>query len=147
MALLFSDSLHDDSNGYDDAPPQRSEIFSSFQQQFSQDVYAVDVLQQEHNWELSFPNENSGPCYTYNPPYESDPGLPMGIYIVMKDESWDPTLEIFLHDKGAFFYSYNLAWDFLLKAKTLLKEKINHPKLEGIFYEGIKLKLQTILIR
>ena len=104
---------------------------SSFEHQFSSDEPAEDVLHEESHWEMSFPHENSGPCHTYNPLHESDTGLFVCIYVVLKDESWDPSLEIFLHDESMLYYSFNLRWDFSLKATTLSKRGISHPRLEG----------------
>ena len=98
---------------------------------FSANETAQDVLNNEKHWEVSVPHEMSGPCHTYNPLYESDPGPTVGMYITMKNGLWDPTLQIFLHSESKFFYSSRLAWDHYLDAKTLEKLKINHPRLKG----------------
>ena len=89
------------------------------------------MLHDERHWELSYPHEASGPCHTYNPLHESDPGLPIGIYIVMKDKSLDPRLEIFLHDENQLYYSHNLAWDIFLSGTMLDEANVNPTELKG----------------
>ena len=41
----------------------------------------------------------------YTPAFDSDPGDTNNMYIVFNLSSWDPLLEIFIHDKKDFFYS------------------------------------------
>ena len=65
----------------------------------------MDMLSKDEHWSLSTPNEYSGPCYTYTPPFVSDPGETVNLYIIFNMSTWDPLLQIFLHDSNAFFYS------------------------------------------
>ena len=67
----------------------------------------MDMLSNDEYWSVSVPNEYSGPCYTYTPPFDSDPGKTVNLYMIFNMSTWDPHLQIFLHDPNAFFYSTN----------------------------------------
>ena len=132
--LCVTDSLHNNPFVHGNITLLRTDLISSFEQKFSRGEPAKNVLDDETHWGLSFPHENSGPCYTYNPLHKSDPELQVGMYIVMKDESWDPTLEIFLHSADELYYSHTLVWDWFLSAKTLRKERLHHPRLKRKYF-------------
>ena len=112
----------------------RTDFIASFEQRYSSDKGSEDVLHHDRHWQRSYPNQISGPCYTYNPLYKSDPGLRYGTYIVMKDKSWDPSIEIFLHDENSLYYSRNLHGEFYLKGTKLDKLGINPAFLEGKYF-------------
>ena len=63
------------------------------------------MLSKDEHWSISVPNEYSGPCYTYTPPLSSDPGKTVNLYMIFNMSTWDPDLQIFLHDPNTFFYS------------------------------------------
>ena len=63
------------------------------------------MLHKDEYWKRFIPNEDSGPCHTYDPPQDSDPGRDYYMYMVFNMTSWDPLLEIYLHNKNSFFYS------------------------------------------
>ena len=113
----------------------RTDFISSLKQRYSLDGHPKDVLHDDKHWKLSYPHERSGPCHTYNPLYESDPGLNVATFIVMKGKSWDPKLEIFLHDENQLYYSHNLRHDFYLKPITLDEANINPARLKGKHFE------------
>ena len=82
------------------------------------------MIDKDQHWTISIPHESSGPCYTYDPPYDSEPGFASGMYIIMNStEDWDADLQMFLHRKGKFFYQNSSAVDTI---------KIQHSKLKSI---------------
>ena len=129
--MCISDSLLSQPFPLDNISVPRTDLFSSFEQFFSANEPVKDVLHDERHWQLSAPYETSGPCHTYNPLYKSDAGPRVGIYIKMKDDHWDPELQILLHEEGKLFYSHQLVWSFSLDAKNLEEQKLNHPRLKG----------------
>ena len=81
---------------------------SKFINKFSQRLYALhyteyNVLTDNGSWKESIPHEQSGPCYTYDPPRQSDPGWDYGMNIFPNGD-WEDGLEIFLHPRDKFFY-------------------------------------------
>ena len=95
------------------------------------------MIDQHQYWSVSIPHELSGPCYTYDPPFDSDPGFDSGVYITMKSaENWDSELEIFLHKKGKLFYMKHYEADTI---------KIDHLKLKTMASEGPKIKSKQII--
>ena len=84
---------------------ERTSFLSTFEQRFRSGSPAVDMLHEDEYWSTFVPNENSGPCYTYNPPFDSDPGTGMSMYMTFNMNNWDPSLQIFLHELNGFFYS------------------------------------------
>ena len=111
---------------------EKTEFLSTFDQMFTMNAPAHHMLSKDEYWKLSFPNEYSGPCYTYNPPFPSVPGLRVGMYITMKSNRWDPNLLIFLHEENKFFYTENQEVDdVILKPETLEGQKMKHPKALG----------------
>ena len=85
--------------------PDKASFLKNFTQRFKSSSPDVNILEQNQYWEVFIPNEHSGPCYMYTPPFDSDPGDTNNMYIVFNFSSWDPLLEIFLHEKKDFFYS------------------------------------------
>ena len=83
---------------------QNADFLFSLQQRFKEGETEIEMLNQTDLWSFSIPHEDSGPCYTYNPPYESDPGYPNSIFLVLSFEDWLEDLDIFLHEKGKFFF-------------------------------------------
>ena len=86
----------------------RTAFLSSVQQRFSLNQEEYEMIDEEQHWTVSIPHESSDPCYTYDPPQDSDPGHEAGLYITMKStKKWDSNLSIYLHKKGKFFYQSN----------------------------------------
>ena len=129
--MCISDNLLDHPFVFDNISIKRTDLFSSFEQFFSANKPVKDVLHDEKHWELSAANEQSGPCHTYNPLHKSEAGPKVGMYIKMKDDHWDPELQILLHEEGKLFYSHHLSWYFFLDAKKLEEAKLNNPRLKG----------------
>ena len=102
--------------------PDRTAFLSNFTQRFQSEPFGIDVLREEKNWKVFVPNENSGPCYTYNPPRDSDPGDTNSMYMVFNFNDWDPLLEIFLHDKNDFYYSKRKMYNTILITPEMLNE-------------------------
>ena len=114
---------------------QKTHFLSIFEQRFEDGKSEYNVLNNEMYWTRSYPHELSGPCETYDPPYESEPGYEISMYMKMNSSEWDSELDIFLHEKGKFFYStvlrtYNVK---LLDAKTLNKSGLQHARAKGIY--------------
>ena len=86
---------------------KRASFLSKFEHRFEIGSSAMDMLYNDEYWAVSVPNEYSGPCYTYNPPLLSDPGKTVSLYMIFNMSTWDPDLQIFLHDPNALFYSTN----------------------------------------
>ena len=112
--------------------PDRTAFLSNFTQRFKSEPFGIDVLRQDENWKVFVPNENSGPCYTYNPARDSDPGDTNNMYIVFNFSSWDPLLEIFIHDKKDFFYSKKKMINSKLITFNMLNQTATkHPRALG----------------
>ena len=113
---------------------ERIQLLSALDQMFSTYEPAYDMLRSNKQWKLSFPNEESGPCYTYDPPFVSEPGLPVGMYVTMVSDRWDPDLLIFLHEKDKFFYTeteHQTEVQTILKLKNLEEYKVTRPWIQG----------------
>ena len=104
MNYKFADRLVKPEKFLDDYLYNKNKFLLSLQQRFSMGKPEYEMLHRPDNWQFSIPHENSGPCYTYNPPEESDPGFISGILLQLNMENWDPDLDIFIHKKEKFFY-------------------------------------------
>ena len=90
------------------------------------------MLQKDEYWNTFVATEESGPCYTYNPPKDSDPGKAISMYMVFNRTDWDPDLEIFLHDEQSFFYSAKpIVNTKLITADILRKTGTKNPRATG----------------
>ena len=84
--------------------PPKTDFLSHFKQRFTvSNGSLLDILSDETLWTKSIPHEESGPCYTYDPPAMSDPGWYYGMNIFPTGD-WEDGLEIFLHPRDKFFY-------------------------------------------
>ena len=129
LGILDNLKLH-----FSDGIPSRTSFLKNFTQRFRGEEYGVDVLNQNENWDVFVPNENSGPCYTYNPPQDSDPGDTNSMYMVFDSSEWDPLLEIFIHGKNDFFYSKRRMLNTKLITTEMLKEaQTKYPRALGKF--------------
>ena len=117
---------------------ERTDFLATFQQRFERGQPNHDVLHNAAPWKHSIPHEFSGPCYTYDPPYDSDAGLYTSIFMRMKTNYWDPNVQIFLHMKSKFFYSTTSTYNTLMLDMQLLS-RIPHPRAIGkkIFIDTI----------
>ena len=112
--------------------PDRTSFLSNFTQRFRGEPFGIDVLKPNENWKVFIPNENSGPCYTYTPPVDSDPGDTNSMYMVFNLTEWDPLLEIFLHEKNDFFYSKRRMLNTkLITSKMLNDSQTKYPRALG----------------
>ena len=117
---------------------KRTDYLFVFEQRFVKDKSEHEMLHDDRYWTQSIPHEKSGPCETYNPPFESDPGHEISIFMVLNSTDIDPDLDIFLHRRNKFFYSkkstYNTKYldqqEFKqLKSNTILD--LQHPRVIG----------------
>ena len=90
-------------------------FLSNFTQRFGNDGL-YDILNNQSNWVKSIPHEWSGPCFTYNPQRQSQPGYwhAMGIvpnigqegpYYSKRRRNLSHGLRIYLHQSNKFFFS------------------------------------------
>ena len=117
---------------FTDMIPERYSFLTSFTQRFKTGSDDVNVLVRNDYWKQFIPNENSGPCYTYTPPQDSDPGDTNNMYMTFDFNKWDEAIEIFLHEENTFFYSErdiintkHISWDILNQTG------IKHPRALG----------------
>ena len=129
---LISGVLDDVKMDFSDMIPDRTSFLSNFTQRFRGEPFGVDVLKQNENWNVFIPNENSGPCYTYTPARDSDPGDTNSMYMVFNLTEWDPMLEIFIHEKNDFFYSKRRMLNTkLITSKMLNQSQTKYPRALG----------------
>ena len=134
LSFLITGIFDDIKLDFSDGIPSRTSFLKNFTQRFRGEEYGVDVLNQDDNWEVLVPNENSGPCYTYNPAQDSDPGDTNSMYMVFDSSDWDPLLEIFIHGKNDFFYSKRQMLNTKLITMEMLKEaQTKYPRALGKF--------------
>ena len=134
LSFLITGIFDDIKLDFSDGIPSRTSFLKNFTQRFRGEEYGVDVLNQDDNWEVLVPNENSGPCYTYNPAQDSDPGDTNSMYMVFDSSDWDPLLEIFIHGKNDFFYSKRQMLNTKLITMEMLKEaQTKYPRAPGKF--------------
>ena len=101
--------------------PHRTSFLSNFTQRFESEPFGIDILKNDKYWKIFVPNENSGPCYTYTPPKDSNPGDTNSMYMVFNFTDWDPLLQIFVHDENDFFYSKRK----MLNTKIITNKMLN----------------------
>ena len=112
--------------------PERTSFLASFEQRFESGSSHINMLKDNKLWKTFIPNENSGPCYTYTPPMDSDPGDTNNMYITFNSSHWDPALEIFLHRKNTFSYSEkDIIGSTRITSDMLKQTKTKHPRAVG----------------
>ena len=112
--------------------PEKNSFLTSFTQRFENGAAHLDMLNSDENWRMFVANEESGPCYTYDPPYDSDPGHTNNIYMNFDFTQWDENLEIFLHERNNFFYSKrNIIGAKRITSHMLEETRIKHPRALG----------------
>ena len=105
------------------------------------------MINQTENWDFSIPHESSGPCHTYDPPFDSDPGYINSMYLTLNMEKWDPDLDIFLHKKGKFFYQDEWTTDTTrLDLAKLQNVSTGHPRVSGNLKLSILYSTVTLYI-
>ena len=110
----------------------KTEFLASLQQRFSRGKPEYEMINQDQYWSFSIPHETSGPCYTYDPPHDSDPGYTEGMYLIMNSSDWNPGLQMFLHPKGKFFYHLWSTHDTVkLELSKIKGVKTGHPLIAG----------------
>ena len=120
--------------------PDRTSFLNNFTQRFESETFGLDMLKDAANWKTFIPNENSGPCYTYNPPRDSNPGDINLMYMVFNFYEWDPLLEIFLHEKNDFYYSKRKMYNTILVTKEMLDDTgTKYPRALGNVLFAIRL--------
>ena len=110
----------------------KSQYLLSLQQRFSSGQPEIEMINQNESWSSSIPHESSGPCDTYDPPYDSDPGYINSMFLTLNMEKWDPDLDIFLHEKGKFFYQDEWTSDTTrVELSKLQNVSTGHPRVSG----------------
>lgn len=125
---------------------------SEFKQRFVvSNACSIDVLMDEKLWTESIPHEDSGPCYTYNPPAISDPGWYYGIEmkpnVVSDSGNWDKDLEIFLHEEGKIFYFKEAAPPNNIRIHINTLRNMNHSMILGKHFYDLPSLYDNINIR
>ena len=116
----------------DEASLHRTDYLTVFEQRFVKDQAENDILHNDQYWTKSIPHEKSGPCETYDPPMQSDPGYEISMFLTLKD--LDTSLDIFLHEKNRFFYSKNLMsskFTKFLDLEEVKKTNNDHTRIIG----------------
>ena len=131
--MYFPDNLDNLTSIIRDMTYNRTAFLSTFQQRFVIDQPERDVLHEDGHWKRFIPHENSGPCETYDPPVESDPGYEISMHMRMNSSDWDPDLEIFIHAKNNFFYTKKPSDSIYLDSEKLQNNnnKLPHPRAIG----------------
>jgi hypothetical protein len=116
----------------------KSKFILSFEQRFSSGKPQIEMINQTDNWSFSIPHESSGPCYTYDPPFNSDPGYINSMYLTLNMEKWEPDLDFFIHEKGKFFYQDAWTMDTTRVDLTKLQNvSTGHPRISGNLKQSI----------
>ena len=124
--------LNDDPKIIDDMTYDKREFLSLLEQRFTSGEPEVDMLNNEKFWTQFVPHETIGPCYTYNPPFESDPGYDISMYISLNSNHFDDNLQIFLHEKNKFFYSTKNGFNLVYLDHNILRNsQMVHPRVVG----------------
>ena len=50
-----------------DMIPEKNSFLTNFTQRFQTGTAHIDMLNSEENWKMFVPNEQRGPCFTYDP--------------------------------------------------------------------------------
>ena len=110
----------------------RKEFLTSLEHRFVSDQLDVDMLNDSGNWQQFVPHESSGPCYTYNPQSDSEPGFDISLYVKMNANEFDDNLKIYLHEKDKFFYSTRSQdGSLLIDKESFTKTGNSHPRAIG----------------
>ena len=109
----------------------RTTFLSMFEQRFITDQSERDVLHEDKYWKRSIPHEYSGPCETYDPPFESDPGYEISMYMRMNSSNWDPNLDIYIHEKNKFFFSKKHMTYLSPEELRSEQNQLSHPRGKG----------------
>ena len=132
MLIYLSAELENWSSIVREALYNRTNFLSVFQQRFVTGQSDENVLHEDRYWKRFIPHEYSGPCETYDPPLESDPGYATSMHITMNSSSWDPNLEIFLHERNKFFYAKSPTYMMIyLDSKKLRATNLTHVRATG----------------
>ena len=129
--------------------PSKSRILKEFNQRFSVfNSTLIDAFSDESLWEQTIPLEDSGPCFTYNPPVPSDPGWYYGIETSPQttdiELNWPLDLEIFLHERDKFFYFKESSPPNNIRIYTNTLRSMNNVLILGMFLQGCLINLMRI---
>ena len=112
----------------------RSNYLRVFEQRFRNNEPEIDILHNDQYWTKLIPHERSGPCETYDPPMQSDPGYEISMFVTMKD--LNTSLDVFVHEKDKFFYSKNRMFGKFTKyldVSEFIKSRNDHTRIIGRF--------------
>ena len=125
--ILFSGHFDGIFQNLSNSLPKRTAFLKSFTQKYFESD--IDVLKNDDQWHASIPNEESGPCYTYDPPFDSQLAETSNMFIEFNMSTWDPLLEVFLHDKNQLFYSRKTSINTKFISSNMLRATaLNHPR-------------------
>ena len=126
---ITSAMIESDKSTITDRIFDKTEFLSLLEQRFRIGDPEIDMLQRNENWREFVPHESSGPCYTYDPPEDSDPGYDISIYVKFNAKEFEDGLEMFLHQKNKFYYATKHDYDMLyLDHNTLRNTDKDHPR-------------------
>ena len=131
FASFNADNRRDVSVDFQDLGVERTSFLTMFKQRFQIESPHIDMLHRDEYWSTFVPNPVSGPCHTYTPPFDSDPGKTLNMNMILNMTDWDPLLQIYLHDSNSFFYTENSGkheQTVYLDAETLRKLPSTHPR-------------------
>ena len=141
--ILWLDFLEDDVDIVRNMSYDRREFLTSLDHRFVGGQLDVDMLDDSKNWKQFVPHETSGPCYTYTPQSESEPGFDMSLYVKMNANEFDKNLRIYIHEKDKFFYSTrNQDGSLFIDEESFSRHNNSHPRVVG--KKSIKVRLLTI---
>ena len=132
ISIIILDVLEDNYDIIRNMTYDRRDILKLLEQRFTNGQTDVNMLKDDQSWKTSIPHEKSGPCYTYDPPFESEPGFDISLYLKLKANEFDDDLQIFLHEKNMFFYSTKPEAGVGYINKEIFEKKRNsHPRAIG----------------
>ena len=130
--ISWLDVLEEDSDIIQNMTYDRDDFLALLEHRFVSDQLDVDKLNDSKSWRQFVPHESSGPCYTYTPQMESEPGFDISLYVKMNANEFDNNLKIYLHEKDKFFYSTRSQEGSLFIDKdSFTKTGNSHPRAIG----------------
>ena len=132
----MADNLEEDTSMLERSRFNRTDYLMVFEQRFIKDNAEKEILHNDNYWTKSIPHEQSGPCETYDPPSQSDPGYEISMFLTLKE--LDTNLDIFLHERNKFFFSKNLMsskFTKYLDLEEVKKTNNDHTRIIGMSFK------------
>ena len=132
----MADNPEEDTSMLERSRFDRTDYLMVFEQRFVKDKPEKEILHNDNYWTKSIPHEQSGPCETYDPPSQSDPGYEISMFLTLKE--LDTNLDIFLHERNKFFFSKNLMsskFTKYLNLEEVKKTNNDHTRIIGMSFK------------